>query len=535
MKITHSLAQLQKEHVVLELECIDRMYLNAYQPKLTTGGGIAAFCRGYLGYRFASTKQAVQRTTQFVSAIEAFIQREGLELVHFKKGQRKDGVLQQKLRNFKKAEGVIFVGVAQEKVRVPRTTRKRTESGGTIPWIIYSTAMVNCYYFYCRDQDFGPFFLKFCSYFPYPAKLCLNGHEYLKCQLAQRGIAFEAMDNGLLCCADLKAAQRISDALSDTKINAFFRKWLARLPHPYSAQDRKAGYRYDLSVLQAEFSLTQVWDRATHGRCFFEEVIRENIDLGRPEQVQLIFARKMQRKTATDGRCRTRIITEGVVPSLHVYYKNTHLKQYHKEGRGLRTETTINNTYDFGVGRRLKNLPALRQIGLDANRRVLQVEQLTHDCHIGAQAFDQLQKPAEVDGQHVSALPFGQERVQALLTVLVLFCLQPEGFRNRQLRPLLAQLLGLSESQISPGRMSYDLRRLRLHRLIERVPKTQRYRLTAFGLKTALFYSRTYQRLLRRGLSELHDPRLSESSTLAIDFAKFQKALDAYIAEKLAA
>jgi len=535
MKITHSLAQLQKEHVVLELECIDRMYLNAYQPKLTTGGGIAAFCRGYLGYRFASTKQAVQRTTQFVSAIEAFIQREGLELVHFKKGQRKDGVLQQKLRNFKKAEGVIFVGVAQEKVRVPRTTRKRTESGGTIPWIIYSTAMVNCYYFYCRDQDFGPFFLKFCSYFPYPAKLCLNGHEYLKCQLAQRGIAFEAMDNGLLCCADLKAAQRISDALSDTKINAFFRKWLARLPHPYSAQDRKAGYRYDLSVLQAEFSLTQVWDRATHGRCFFEEVIRENIDLGRPEQVQLIFARKMQRKTATDGRCRTRIITEGVVPSLHVYYKNTHLKQYHKEGRGLRTETTINNTYDFGVGRRLKNLPALRQIGLDANRRVLQVEQLTHDCHIGAQAFDQLQKPAEVDGQHVSALPFGQERVQALLTVLVLFCLQPEGFRNRQLRPLLAQLLGLSESQISPGRMSYDLRRLRLHRLIERVPKTQRYRLTAFGLKTALFYSRTYQRLLRRGLSELHNPRLSESSTLAIDFAKFQKALDAYIAEKLAA
>ena len=535
MKITHSLAQLQKEHVVLELECIDRMYLNAYQPKLTTGGGIAAFCRGYLGYRFASTKQAVQRTTQFVSAIEAFIQREGLELVHFKKGQRKDGVLQQKLRNFKKAEGVIFVGVAQEKVRVPRTTRKRTESGGTIPWIIYSTAMVNCYYFYCRDQDFGPFFLKFCSYFPYPAKLCLNGHEYLKCQLAQRGIAFEAMDNGLLCCADLKAPQRISDALSDTKINAFFRKWLARLPHPYSAQDRKAGYRYDLSVLQAEFSLTQVWDRATHGRCFFEEVIRENIDLGRPEQVQLIFARKMQRKTATDGRCRTRIITEGVVPSLHVYYKNTHLKQYHKEGRGLRTETTINNTYDFGVGRRLKNLPALRQIGLDANRRVLQVEQLTHDCHIGAQAFDQLQKPAEVDGQHVSALPFGQERVQALLTVLVLFCLQPEGFRNRQLRPLLAQLLGLSESQISPGRMSYDLHRLRLHRLIERVPKTQRYRLTAFGLKTALFYSRTYQRLLRRGLSELHARRLSESSALAIDFAKFQKALDAYIAEKLAA
>jgi hypothetical protein len=535
MKITHSLAQLQKEHVVLELECIDRMYLNAYVPQLTSEGGIAAFCRGYLGHRFASTKQAVAMTDAFIKSIRDFLQQEGLELVRFKKGQRKDEVLQRKLRTFHKEEGVIFVGVAQEKVRVPRTTRKGLPGGGTIPWIMYSTALVNVYYFYCRDKDFGPFFLKFCSYFPYSAKLCLNGHEYLKCQLSRQGVAFQAMDNGLLCCADLPAAQRISDGLSDSKIEAFFRKWLARLPHPYSAKDRKAGYRYDLSVLQAEFSLTQVWDRALYGRCFFEEVIRENIDLGRPEQVQLIFARKMQRKTATDGRCRTRIITEGVVPSLHVYYKNTHLKQYHKEGRGLRTETTINNTYDFGVGRRLKNLPALRQIGFAANRRVLQVEQLTHDCHIGAEAFDKLQKPAEVDGQHVSALPFGQERVQALLTVLVLFCLQPQGFRHRQLRPLLAQLLGPSQSKISPGRMSYDLRRLRLHGLIERIPKTQRYRLTPFGLKTALFYSRAYQRLLRRGLSELHDPLLLESSALGADYAKFQTNLDAYIADKMAA
>ncbi len=113
----------------------------------------------------------------------------------------------------------------------------------------------------------------------------------------------------------------------------------------------------------------------------------------------------MQRKTATDGRCRTRIITEGVVPSLHVYDKNTHLKQYHKEGRALRTETTINNTYDFGVGRRQKNLPALRQIGQKANRRVLEVERLSHDCHIGVQAFAQLQKPAEVDGPKKDAEP----------------------------------------------------------------------------------------------------------------------------------
>lgn len=534
MKITKSLAELQQDHVVMELECIDRMYLNAYVPQLTSEGGIAAFCRGYLGHRFASTKQAVAMTEAFKKAITTFIEEQGIELVHFKKGQRKDDVLQNQLRRFRKTEGVIFVGVAQEKARVPRTTRRQLEGGGSIPWIMYSTAVVNFYYFYCLDPDFGPFFIKFCSYFPYPAKLCLNGHEYLKCQLTQRGIAFTALDNGLLTCADLPAARRISEGLSAEIIEKFFRKWLARLPHPFSPKDRKAGYRYQLSILQAEFSLTQVWDRPRHGRCFFEEVIRENLDLGRPEQVQLIFARKMQRKTATDGRCRTRIVTEGVVPSLHVYYKNTHLKQYHKEGRALRTETTINNTYDFGVGRRLKNLPALRQIGFAANRRVLQVEQLTHDCHIGVEAFDKLQQPAEVDGQHASALPFGHERVRALLAVLVQFSLQPEGFRNRQLRPLLAQLLAIPQSKISQGRMSYDLRRLRLHGLIERIPNSHRYRLTLLGLKTALFYSRVHHRLLRRGLSELLDPRF-QLSALPRAFTKFSQFLDDYIDQNIAA
>lgn len=198
MNLPPSLAQLQQDHVVLELECLDRLYLNAYVPQLTSEAGIAAFCRGYLGHRFASTKQAVEMTKHFVQAIDTFIQQEDLELVRFRKGQRKDDVFKKKRRSFKKDEGVVFVGVAQEKVRVPRTTRKATPAGGTIPWIIYSTAMVNVYYFYCLDHDFGPFFIKFCSYFPYPAKLCLNGHEYLKCQLTQRGVAFEALGVGIV-------------------------------------------------------------------------------------------------------------------------------------------------------------------------------------------------------------------------------------------------------------------------------------------------------------------------------------------------
>src|ERR1700747_2829896 len=452
MKLSKSVAELQREHVVLELECIDRMYLNAYVPQLTSEAGVAGFVRGYLGHRFASTKAVAQMTERFVESIMQFGLDHQIDLVLFKKGQRKDDGMQPRLRAFKKKhqEGVVFIGVAQEKARVPRTVRKAF-GNSTIPWIDYSSANVNFYYFYCLDEDFGPFFIKFFSYFPYTAKLCLNGHEYLKCQLQHRKIDYEPLDNGISWCEDLPAAQRICNHFDEHKIEVFFRKWLRRLPHPFSSRDRRAGYRYDLSILQGEFSLTQIWDRPASGRSFFEEVIRENIDLGRPEQVQLIFGRKLRKATVADGRCRTRIITEGVIPSVHIYYKHTHSKQHHKapQRRGaLRTETTLNNTYDFGIGRRLCNLPALRQIGFEANCRILEVEKLTHDCCIWQQSFQPIQQPADVEGQHVSALRFGNPRVQALFAVLVIFSLQPQGFRNRDLRPLLAQALGFENEQI---------------------------------------------------------------------------------------
>ena len=186
-------------------------------------------------------------------------------------------------------EGVLFVGKAQEKASVFRTEKRRRPDGSTYPWIYRSTTPVNHYYVYLLDRDFGPLFIKFCSYFPYAVKVCLNGHEWLKRQLTQRGIAYEPLDNGIRSTEDPARVQRIANTLDAPKIDAVFRKWLRRLPHPFTAAHRAAGYRYQLSILQAEFALTQVLDRPRTGRGFFEEVMRENLDLGRPDQMQLDF------------------------------------------------------------------------------------------------------------------------------------------------------------------------------------------------------------------------------------------------------
>lgn len=525
-----SLAELLREHVTLEVESIDRMYLNIYISNLQRESGASWFLKQQRKYPVASSAAMAPISRAFVEAIEAYAKAHQIPMLIFAKGQRKDDVVAPYLKQAAGREGIVLIGKAQEKTTTFRTTKGHgPRSADRYPRLLRTTAMVNQYYFYGFDIDFGPFFFKFSSYFPYTAKFCLNGHEYLKRQLAQAGIAYEALDNGILSCADPSEMQRLAEGLSAEKIEALVRKWQTQLPQPFTAAERAAGYDYDISILQAEFALTQVLDRPLTGRLFFEAAIRENLDLGRPEQVQLIFERRITK--TTPGRFRTRIITEGVTPALHVDYKHSRIKQYHKEGRALRTETTINDTRDFQIGKRLKNLPALRHIGFQANRRLLHVQHISHNCLLGEEAFQQINQPLTVSGQRVAALRFTDPRVQALFSALVAFRFLPQGFANHELRVLLAPLLGLTPDQFTQGQMTYHLRRLRLHGLIERLPQTHRYQVTDFGWRVAFFFTRLYARVIRPDLAQIIPQAPPSNHQLRLRFDQLDLAMTSWFAQ----
>ena len=353
----------------------------------------------------------------------------------------------ERLKDFTAAEGVVFIGRAQEKNTVFRTEKRRRPDGSTYPWIVKSTGVINQYYFYCVDIDFGPFFLKFCSYFPYTGKLCINGNHWAQCQAAKAGIGFTAMDNAFAAVDDPAALQRICDRLGPVQIQALLDKWLAILPNPFTEADTDAGYRYQLSILQAEFSLTQMLDNPVSGRVFFEQVIRDNLDIGRPDQVSLIFDRRLMR---TGPRAERRAgsgpgSSPRASPRACTWTTRTpSVKQYHKQGRALRTETTINDSMDFAIRKGLANLPALREIGFSANRRLLRVQRLDHDPITGINVLHTVTDPIITDkGTRVPGLRLGQQRSHALLTALPMFRLQPNGFTNHDLRPLIAELRGL--------------------------------------------------------------------------------------------
>jgi hypothetical protein len=331
MTLPRTVADVLTDHVVFEVECIDRMYLNVYVRGLQYPAGLVAYVHRQLGLPIASTAPLGKISDGFSAAMRRFARDQRVPWVDFVKGQRKDDLAHEYLAGFDRAEGVLFIGRAQEKVRLFRTEKRRNASGSAYPWIVSSTGVVNQYYVYAVDTDFGPFFLKFCSYFPYNARLCINGHEWAKRQASKAGLEHTALDNGFATCADPAALQAICDRLGPTQIQELLDRWLQILPSPFTDADRAAGYRYECSILQAEFSLTQVLDRPISGRVFFEQVIRDNLDAGRPDQVCLVFDRRLRRTgfRATPGRFRTRVITDGVTPSLHIDYKHTKIKQYH--------------------------------------------------------------------------------------------------------------------------------------------------------------------------------------------------------------
>ena len=527
MTVARTVADVLTQHVTFEVECIDRMFLNVYQPKLQYAAGFVDYVHRRLGMPIASTAPLARITDRFVTAVHRFAKDEHVEWVDFRKGQRKDDVMADKLKGFTAREGVVFIGRAQEKTTLFRTEKRRHPDGVSYPWIVKSTGVVNQFYFYCVDSDFGPFFLKFCSYFPFNARLCINGHHWAQHQAERAGIGFTSMDNAFAAVDDVPALQAICDELAPAHIRALLDKWLAILPNPFTDADHVAGFAYDISILQAEFSLTQMLDSPITGRVFFEQVIRDNLDIGRPDKVSLIFARRVHRgrKQATPGRFRTRIITDGVTPSLHADYKHATIKQYHKEGRALRTETTINDAHDFGIGKRLVNLPALREIGFSANRRLLGVQGLDHDPISGATALHTVTDPiTTATGTRVPGLRLGQQRSHALLTALPMFRLQPAGFTNADLRAITADLRGLTADQVTAGQMTYDLRRLKTHGLIVKIEHTHRYRVTDHGLRTGVFLSRIHDRLLPTGLADLADPHTNRPLRAAS--IAYQKAID---------
>ena len=299
-------------HVMLDLQCLDRVYLNGYVPTLQVGGQVIGFLSQHLGYRVASPALFKQIGDRFSNAIRSFAEINAIPVLHLNTPDRSrwnDRKLDH-VRDYVNAAtqpGVVAIVIAQEVQKVFMGHRRGPKSDGPQFGFTKADRRVTVYYFYILDPAFGLGFIKICSYFPYPLKLWVNGHDWAKRQAAAEGLAFAPLANGFASCEEPARLQTICDRLTPAKLQAFFDYWIVRIPCPFTRADRLAGYWWQLSMRQIEVSRTLVLDAPRRARVLFEALVADNIGIGRPAVVSMLFARRVQRNTP--GVFSTRVFT----------------------------------------------------------------------------------------------------------------------------------------------------------------------------------------------------------------------------------
>src|ERR1022692_3051366 len=489
-------------HVSLAISCLDRLYLTGFVAGLQTPGGVIYFLHDHRGRPIASPALFEPIGEKFRREIRDWAQASGIPVIRFRAGERKADVMSPYLQAAAEAgrSQVVAIGCAQE-FQYVWTARRRDTDPGMCPQFSFTREQrrVSVFYIYIFDTKMGPGFIKICTYFPYPVKVWVNGHEWAKRQALAAGIGFTELSNGFASCEDPARLQRICDSFGPGTVQAWFDRCMARLPFPLTAAGRDAGYWRDLSMRQIETSRTLVFDDDVHARAFFEAVLCDNMDLGRPENGELLFRRGQRSGRPTippaHGGFKTKIDRYCDLVTVNVFYKNSRLKQYLKDGVALRIETVVNDPKDLRCNRLLPNLPELQAKARAINTRLLETETVGQGSALVSPVIERITRPTVTDdGRKAPALRFGDLRAQALAGALAATLFAVTGITNKTLR---GSMTGLLHRPYSMNQASYDLSRLARNGLIARVPDRNRYTLTPDGLLFACFYTRVYDHVLR--------------------------------------
>src|SRR5579872_6840638 len=317
--------ELLDGQVVLDIECLDRIYLSGFVNSLQTPGGVVYFLHNHRGFPVTSPAVFGQIGDRFRRAVSSYAEANHIPVVKLRAADRNADVMRPYLEAAASAgrSRVAAIGVAQEP-QIVWTARQRDTDPGKPPQFSFTkeNRRVTAYYFYLWDEDFGGAFIKICAYFPYPVKIWANGHEWAKRQAVKAGITFTELSNGFASCDDPDALQAICDRLQPGTIEVFFARWLARLPVPLTAADQAAGFWWDLAMRQVEISRTIVFAAPRHTRAFFEALVADNLDIGRPERTEIIFKRS-PRGAKAGGTFKTAIDRHATAVTLNIFYKNS--------------------------------------------------------------------------------------------------------------------------------------------------------------------------------------------------------------------
>lgn len=490
--------------------CFDRLLLNGRILQFghrSRGGSIRWFLQTHRD--LAPSRAAFARiASDYHHWVDEYALQAGLQVVEPPKGARREDLVEPYFQQLGSRHGIAVILKAREPEDVAWHFAKANR-------VSVERHVVNLYYFYLRDPHLGRLFVRICPYFPFNVGVWLNGHEWLAAQLQREGIGFDKRDNLFVACARPERLQELSDAFAPADILGPVEGWLARLLPYFSDDERQRGFRHQFFLAQVEYCHNLIFRKeAALGR-LFDRLMDANRGMGHPDKLAVIFGRPAFRPHTREGRSylkmtklRTAVLSSG--------YQKTSLKQYIKEGVGLRTESATYQLNDLSLRKNLQQLPQVRTALDTANQRYQDVQQDVLATFVDRGQLQPLRQASVApSGRRVPGLHLDDPRLLAVLQAIVCFAylVGRGGFRTRDLLVDVQKALGNADYRLS--QLRYDLSKLRSKGLLWRRPGTQTYELGADGYRIAIYYLKLYQQMYAPLAAAIRDPVPADNEVLS--------------------
>lgn len=514
-----------KDSIQFGYRCFDRILLNGLIQPFQQPERVLGFFNAYREGKRVTRKVLSSIADQFQNFVRNRSEKWGAPILEPPDGDdddsRRDKFIEKYFQDAKPNQ-VVAILKAREPARILIAIGDKDNDS---PHLEYKRRWVNQYNFYLNDSQWGRMFVRMCPYFPFSARLCLNQHHWLAHRLQQEGIDFERTTNALLKCADPIRLQKLADSLTPGDLLRCGQKWLAMLTPFFSDKERREiGCQHRLFFSQVEYCDNLIFHRRAGVEELTQRLLDVNRNIGQPKKITTIFGRKITKEYK--GKLQT-VIEDRDLPNpvIRSHYGQGFLKQYVRDERLLRTESATNNICDYGVNKDVKNLPQLRA----------KVSAIIDNYHSAQQDIletfvdrGQLQKLAEptvlANGKRIPGLKLDHPRQLAVMHAVVRFANIAGGgtFTTSDLYAPALDALGLNASKYSLASLRYDLSKLRAKGLVEKVPRSRRYRLVGKGYSTCLVFLKLFEKIyapLTAGLLRpfSSDRKLAEEKRSTLD------------------
>jgi hypothetical protein len=475
-----SILQRFKPEITLEYSLIDRMRIRGHIMNMQSITMLRTYFQQVRRVNWIHPRDLQKATDDFVKHVETLAQENNIPMLTAHPGESHIDQAAPHLDAVADRDHAIYCIIkVQEETSsfvsyVPKKGPDKTRK------IARGRRRINHYYFFIKDREFGVGnWIRISSYAPFSVTVCFNGHNFVAQQLHKRGIAFQTRDNLFVSVHDVAAFRRACTALTHQAITRFCDQWVYRCINLFPPSARRNGFCYDWFLDQVERCHNVIFSSPDRLNALFGRLLDSGRAIGQPHVIARLFQRRLQ-ASRTGGRMQR---TQQQDYVLKAWHRKTYIKQYNKQGVGLRTETSTHDVREFGIKKKLHNLPYLLHCMDNCNQRLLRWQDTIDQTTVASRFLEKLGQPTvRDDGRRVPGLHLHDPRLYRVLSAVLQFAHVITGFRSRELRSYLQSRFGLSPDDYTAAQLRYDLLKLRAKGLIRKLESSTRYVLTPKGM-----------------------------------------------------